>query len=546
VRVIDAARRRRYGRERMQIHARLSCVSALLAAVAFASVAGVAPAAAASGDIGYRDFSYAPLGGSPTGSKPESKLWFNNGWWASMFNPAASEYRIYRLNLATEAWSDTGVAIDSRDSSRADTLWVPSTGKLFVASHKYVTSGSSAPAAASARLYRYSYNTSTNSYSLDPGFPVKINSATSETLVIDRDSTGTLWATWTQDSHVYVNHTVGGNDAAWGSPYVVPGPGTSLTSDDISSLIHFGGDKIGVMWSNQTDHKFYFSDHTDGASDAAWSTNAVPTTSSSDDHINLKADSAGRVYAVVKTSAGTSSPSATPMILLLVRAADGTWSTTVVGTAGDNHTRPIVLLDEPHLLLHVFLTCPQPPKTSAQAGGDICEKTTSLSAPSFAPGIGTTVIREAGSPDMNDATSTKQNVSAATGIVVLANNATSNTYWHMYESIPGSAPPSVGPPPSARGRLNPRLRITYKRWRGLRLHVAGRLARPASGRVTVRFVEHLHGKWIRSRRTARVHRGRFSDVLRLPRRARGHRAILLAHYSGDSAYRPQTRKARLH
>ena len=527
----------------MQTHARLFCVLALLGALAFASVAGAAPAAA-SGDIGYRDFSYAPLGGSPTGSKPESKLWFNNGWWASMFNPAAREYRIYGLNAATQTWNDTGVAIDPRNSSRADTLWVPSTGKLFVASHKYVSSGSVASAGSSARLYRYSYSAATGSYSLDAGFPVQINSATSETLVIDRDSTGTLWATWTQDSHVYVTHTVGGNDAAWASPYVLSGAGTSLTSDDISSLIQFGGNKIGVMWSNQTDHKFYFSVHTDGASATAWSTSAVPTASSSDDHINLKADSAGRVYAVVKTSAGTSSPSATPMILLLVRGVDGTWTTTVVGTAGDNNTRPIVLLDEPHGLVHVFLSCPQPPKTSAQAGGDICEKTTSLSAPSFAPGIGTTVIREAGSPDMNDASSTKQNVSAATGIVVLANNATSNTYWHMFESVPGSPPPSAVPP-RAKRRLDPHLRITYKRWRGLRLHVAGRLAPSARGRVTVRFVEHLHGKWIRSRRTAKVHRGRFSVVVRLPRRARGHRALLRAHYSGDAAYRPQTRKVRL-
>jgi PKD repeat protein len=61
-------------------------------------------------------------------------------------------------------------------------------------------------------------------------------------------------------------------------------------------------------------------------------------------------------------------------------------------------------------------------------------------SPSFAPGIGTAVIRQAGSPDMNDATSTKQNVDATTGIVVMGNNATSDTYWHMQESLGGSTP----------------------------------------------------------------------------------------------------------
>jgi hypothetical protein len=60
-----------------------------------------------------------------------------------------------------------------------------------------------------------------------------------------------------------------------------------------------------------------------------------------------------------------------------------------------------------------------------------------MSAPSFAPGIGTAVIRDARSPRMNDATSTKQNLSAATGIVVMANNPTTRVYWHMQQALGG-------------------------------------------------------------------------------------------------------------
>ena len=36
-----------------------------------------------------------------------------------------------------------------------------------------------------------------------------INSARSETLVIDKDSTGKLWATWEQGGQVWVNRTTG-------------------------------------------------------------------------------------------------------------------------------------------------------------------------------------------------------------------------------------------------------------------------------------------------------------------------------------------------
>lgn len=422
----------------------LRCLAlpATLGALALAT-ACAAPAAAATGDIGYEDQGYAPLTGSPTGSKPEAKLWFNSGWWATMFNGSAGEHRIYKLDSATGRWSDTGVAIDPRDSTRADTLWRQASGKLYVASHVFTTAGTSTTAGNAGRLYRYSYDATSGRYSLDAGFPVTVNQAKTETLVIDRDSTGMLWATWTQNSRVYVNHSVGGNDAAWGTPYIVPGAGTSLTGDDLSSLIHFGpgaGNQIGVMWSNQSDGKFYFAVHPDGANDAAWSSAALSTGASSDDHINLKADSLGRVYAAVKTSEGSS---ARPLVQLLVRAASGTWTPYTFGTVANSHTRPIVLLfNEPHGEIHMLATGPQPPNTSGQSGGDIVEKVTSMDSPSFSAGVGTAVIRDASSAEMNDATSTKQNLDAASGLVVMANNATTDTYWHMQESLGGS---STGP-----------------------------------------------------------------------------------------------------
>ena len=91
----------------------------------------------------------------------------------------------------------------------------------------------------------------------------------------------------------------------------------------------------------------------------------------------------------------------------------------------------MVLLDEQHGMVHMLATCPQPPKRSGQSGGDICEKTAPMAAPSFAPGPDAG-LPDAGSPDMNDVTSTKQSLSAATGMVVLANNATTDVYWHAF------------------------------------------------------------------------------------------------------------------
>ena len=120
---------------------RLVALPAAFAVLSLLPAAAVAPAAAATGDIGSAGQSYGSLTRPPTGSKPESKLWFNGGWWAGMFNAGASEHRIYKLDPATARWRDTGVPIDARASSRADALWDAATGKLYIASHVYTTSG---------------------------------------------------------------------------------------------------------------------------------------------------------------------------------------------------------------------------------------------------------------------------------------------------------------------------------------------------------------------------------------------------------------------
>ena len=52
----------------------------------------ISPAPAESaGDVGYRDFSYSASGVSaPTGQKPQSKLWHNDGsWWGTLFSQAS-------------------------------------------------------------------------------------------------------------------------------------------------------------------------------------------------------------------------------------------------------------------------------------------------------------------------------------------------------------------------------------------------------------------------------------------------------------------------
>src|SRR3954452_12005966 len=404
-------------------------------------------ATAATGDIGIVDQSFTGVTNPPTWEKPQSKLWFNDGlWWATMFDPASLTWHIFRLDRATEKWEDTGTQVDNRPQTLSDALWDGQ--KLYIASQWVTISSTAAPKASvvkPARLYRYSYLPASKTYVLDTGFPATINNNSSETLNIDKDSTGRLWATWTQvsgssttgfTSAVYVNSTVG-SDNVWGTPMVLPVAGANPDVDDISAVVAFGSNRIGVMWSNQLDGTVYWAVHPDGAPTTTWTGSvAVRGTKLSDDHINIKtlqADQAGRVFAAVKTSLDEAgAPKTSPQInLLTFKPGTGAWSSATFGTIADCHTRPIVMLDEENSQVHMFATGPTASGCAfSGAPGTIYEKVASLDNPVFPPGRGTPVIRDIASANMNNATSTKQSVNSRTGLVVLASNNTTKTYWH--------------------------------------------------------------------------------------------------------------------
>lgn len=401
----------------------------------------VAPAGALAdpGDAGQEDASYAgaSAGVPPSGSKPESKLWFADGaWWGILFDTTSGDFHIFRLHAESQAWTDTGTVVDRRNNSVPDALWDADTGKLYVASHVY----SESPASGyPSYLYRFSYDASTQRYTLDSGFPAQINPFRTETLVIAKDGTGQLWATWTQGAQAWVAGTVcpgACDDRTWGPPIQLSS--LALKADDISSLIAFDG-KVGVWWSNQSTKKDYFAVHDDSAQDTAWTTEvAVSGSAMADDHVNLKTDGR-RVFAAVKTS---KTGATSPLTLLAVRTAAGGWITHVFGTVADSHSRPIVLLDRQNGVVRMFAT-------SAQTGGQIYEKDLALAdaenpAVNFPGGTGTLRIGDADQPDMNNATSTKQNVDAASGLVVLATNGLTKRYWHYATSLLGdTSPPAL-------------------------------------------------------------------------------------------------------
>jgi hypothetical protein len=447
-------------------------------------------------DVGHRDFRYPEDTGSnsrPTGEKPESKLWFNDGvWWGILWNSTdptvacdskTGSYRIHWLDLkATQDWVDTGTVVDDRCKSRVDVLWDASESQLYVASHIYT--GTGAPSTKSsdwAKLYRFTYNAGTKTHTLDSGFPVNVNTrivdgvltgGKSETLVLAKDTKKTLWVTYVESNQVMVNRSLNSNDQTWGQPFALPGAAlenseAGQATDDISAIIAFNG-HVGIMWSRQshnnlgtpvcagcnihsgheegdTDHltsiTMNFAVHDDDADPSAWTSTPIYTPSG-DDHINLKAFE-GYVYGVIKTD-----KNAKVIELLACKTQSSAcrkksdWKHYPVFKTRDNDGNSpqadLKAASQPNPTRPILLIDTTNRELYVFANIEQSEqssinyKKTKLDAIRFDPKDPGVPFISTTDPDaiINDPTSTKQNLDSTTGLVVLASDEETFYYFH--------------------------------------------------------------------------------------------------------------------
>jgi hypothetical protein len=410
----------------------------------------VVPVTAAAADVGVQDFSHTGTG-TPTGTKRQTNaLWFNDGiWWGNLWDTASSDFHIFRFNAATNSWVNTGVATETQANTHHNVLWDGTT--LFVASYRFVNDGLPFEPNFPSTMRRYSYNSSTKTYTLLGSSRIHNNKV--ETMSIDKDSTGRVWATWQQGNRIFLNVT-GTDGATWGTPFAHPASLSNVSVDDTSAVIAFGGagnGKMGVMWSRQlgdaTDG-MYWSFHVDGASNTTWTTPvaAVKGLRTGDDHMNLKwlDSSGGRVFAATKTSNTSAS---LPLIQLLVlNNATSAWSAHTIATVSECPNRVIVMIDEFAQKLRTFATYPKPSGTTnagvcTSSGGAVYEKSTPLDNISFTTTKTARIVDD--DQYVHNVTSTKQNLNsnasgtANSGLLLLADVNATSRYWHYYDPTGG-------------------------------------------------------------------------------------------------------------
>lgn len=464
----------------------------LLALILVGTVAAVFVLASYPLVRGYADHSYIPDGDytegvdvlpEPTDKAVQSKLWHHDGtWWAVMWNPEAGEYRIYELMINSQEWVDTGVYVDHRLTSRADVLWDEANNKLYIATHLKQENPSNQNNNPDnwAYLQQYHYSSGTwvpDDNGIADGSGVITNYIV-ESLVIDMDTEGYMWASYVvrgengdaAQYYVAVSSSQQNNPAQWTPPVVwdnLAGGIGEVLLDDISGLVAFEdatGPKVGVLWSNQRTGEFYFRWRNDTDPVGDWTTDAEfeslkasldPITA--DDHLNFAVTPDGDVLAIVKTSANLNQENEDTLIGIFARDRDdGSWSWHPVSPSDSFDTRPVVLFNESDNTVYAYTV-------SSTGGGTVCYQDAELdpnniASLQFQPGgcdpsdpFSSEVLfishYNGGFENISNPTSTKQNITDATGMVVMAvDDVNGHVYVH---NMTGGGAPTQPPPATA-------------------------------------------------------------------------------------------------
>ena len=343
-----------------------------------------------------------PAGSYATADKPQSKAWYHDGcWWCILFDGAEGSYFYKLVDDRWEKGTFPDALVYPEAYTRADVLSKGDT--LFVLEWE----------AASPRLYKYTYDDKEKTYHLLTGFPAQLSVPEGhETMVIAQDSRGKLWIPFELNGKVKVICSTSDDHRIWNTEGVEIADG--LNDDDIASIIAFDG-QIGVFWSNQNTESLHFRIHRDGDPEDEWQMQEIAASGRwvADDHVNLALSDDGRIFAASKTSADeTTEPIEGPteaQFILNVRSSEGIWKFYDVAEVSPVFkSRPIVVLDEENDEVYVFY----------RDGEAIVLKRSPMTDIHFdAPPV--TVLAKPG-VILSNVTSTKQNVTSETGLLVLA------------------------------------------------------------------------------------------------------------------------------
>ncbi len=364
----------------------------------------------------------------------KSQMWYNDGLWWGAFSDSTTGIVFYTFpnNVAIK-----GPVIDANNNGIPDALWDGT--NLFVAVWKTVSL---------AALYKYSYDSGTKTHTLISGFPVNLtlNNGSTSAIVLDEDGTGKLWATYTgtqdglSDGRVHVIWSISADHKVWDTTGTTIESGLVPNITEISAITHFDGNKIGIAWSNRPAQEIAFRYHVDGQPETTWSAKEIIDSGLgprglgpvADDHLSIKAAPDGRLFVVAKDhdNDGTRVHQNESRIWLYIRSAMGVWGskTIVQPDLSQLPRRPVLLLDVTSNVAYVIYH---------DSGSGLNFITHSpMDNPSFDLPCVFSVTPS------NNPTSTKQNVTSSTGMMVAASTGATSSNQIVFRNVDLTHPPA--------------------------------------------------------------------------------------------------------
>jgi hypothetical protein len=364
-----------------------------------------------------------------TSDKPQSKLWYHdNLWWACLNDN--SKLAIYMCTGTgwTKKLDVQNAAVPVMQGGTSDALWDGT--NLFIGVFGATTS----------KVYKYTYDSVNQNYVAVSGFPVSLAMQTgAETIVLDKDSTGRVWAVFEANGKILVYYTTSSSHLQWVSNALQINT-LLVDPDDIATVVAFGGNKIGVLWSDQRQQQVCFRWRDDTDPPATWQPIEIVRSGfgCTDDHLNMRADTQGNVYFVAKDFFDA--------VWVGRRDPTGTWQVTTGASGLDCGTRPMMQIDESQNKLYVFYTRWE---TCVSTGiHSIEERVAYLDNLLFS--LPTQII-SASNVSMNEVSGTKQ-VLPPGSLALVCSGSNLRAYWNGWGSVSGiggSDPGGNFPPPPA-------------------------------------------------------------------------------------------------
>jgi len=363
----------------------------------------------------------------------QSKVFYHDGnWWAVAHHDTTSRWYIWKFSGGV--WTRLNSLVKS-STIKYDAVVDSANDKLYlIGSH-----------ASATEFRRYSYVSSSATWSLEAGFPVKPsfnNEDAGNPLSLVQAKNGDLWIFRIHNNKLQAKRSTNGG-AAWSAAIEVKTGLTAATGTTDAVAFSFGGnDFIGVAYGETpaAGTKFGFLMHQDGAADEAWTDESSSLTlfgtERGSNQLGMTTDANNNIYLFTKTGNAAGSD---PRNTLYKRGNDGAWQKFKVNTsASADWKSPAVVFEAVNNKIYVmginvasqqgeYKTCAIGQESTLEA-----ESATVLFS-----GAGATFAELSAPPGGTG-------VDINSGLMVAADNNAASDIWYRHLPIVSMAPVTIG------------------------------------------------------------------------------------------------------